>query len=176
MAYDTEKLFRRSVEAIEDNNLIYVQDVCNFTGISVDTYYNHFPTGSEHHNEMIKLLSKNSSVDIVERKKIQTVKTHQNKGAGYVYLIKCGDFDLYKIGVSKSGPNKRIGSIQSDNPFEIHVMGVYYCNHYSLLEHEMHERYREHCVRGEWFRFNEQQLLCVDAELEEQSNRQMKLF
>jgi hypothetical protein len=57
--YDTEILLKKAIQAIQDNNLIFVEDVCAFVGISKPTFYTHFKVGSDYFNQLSDLLEKN---------------------------------------------------------------------------------------------------------------------
>ena len=59
MAYDTKILKQKSIDAIGKNNLIFVEDVCAYIGISKSTFYDHFPIDSDDSNELSDLLEKN---------------------------------------------------------------------------------------------------------------------
>jgi len=59
MPYDTKILKQKAIEAIEKNKLLFIEDVCSFVGIVKDTYYNHFPVGSDDSDELSELLNKN---------------------------------------------------------------------------------------------------------------------
>jgi len=98
----------------------------------------------------------------------------QNKG--YVYLIRCLGSDFYKIGISKLDVGNRVATMQSGCPFELKVIHVSYSDHYSLLEAELHRRYKLKRVRGEWFEFTDALVLCVKNDMDEQSKKQLTLF
>ena len=59
MPYDTAILKQKAIEAIRKSNLIFVEDVCAYIGISKSTFYDHFKEGSDDSNELKELLEKN---------------------------------------------------------------------------------------------------------------------
>jgi len=59
MAYDTETLKTKAIEAIEKRRLLFVEDICAYIGISKSTYYDHFPLNSNDYNCLSDLLEKN---------------------------------------------------------------------------------------------------------------------
>lgn len=59
MAYDTEILKEKAIEAIKKNKLIFVEDICAMIGIAKSTYYEHFKEGSNDSNELSNLLEEN---------------------------------------------------------------------------------------------------------------------
>lgn len=173
MAYDTDKLYKRALKEIKDNNLYFASDVYTSLGVSVSTFYDHFPKGSFEYTEISNHLSSNR-VSGFARDRVLDKKRH--KGDGYVYIVKCGDFNLYKIGISKAKPRIRLSALQSGCPFPLTMTHVFYCTHYSLLEYEIHERYKDCNKMGEWFSLTDQQLLCVISEIEQQARKQLGLF
>jgi len=70
MAYDTEILKAKAIEAIKKNKLIFVEDICAMIGIAKSTYYKHFREGSNDSNELTRLLDENKiSLKVSLRKK-----------------------------------------------------------------------------------------------------------
>ena len=59
MAYNTEILKEKAIEAIKKNKLIFVEDICAMIGIAKSTYYEHFREGSNDSNELSNLLNEN---------------------------------------------------------------------------------------------------------------------
>lgn len=56
---DKEDLKARAIKAIEENKLIFLEDICAFTAISTATLYSKFPVDSEDLKELKDLLDKN---------------------------------------------------------------------------------------------------------------------
>jgi hypothetical protein len=78
----------------------------------------------------------------------------------YVYLIRLGDTDVYKIGFSKN-PKNRIKYLQTANPYKLTLVDSYLCSRASLVEGTMHRRYNsmkvdenEIKLTGEFFRLD----------------------
>ena len=59
MAYSTEILKAKAIEAITRHSLLFVEDVCSYIGISKPTFYEHFKVDSNDFNELSDLLEKN---------------------------------------------------------------------------------------------------------------------
>src|SRR5699024_4837893 len=57
--YDTDELYKKAKEVIENNNLIFMQDVYDFLGISSSTFYKHFPVGEKRSNSLKEILQEN---------------------------------------------------------------------------------------------------------------------
>ena len=174
MAYDKEKIKQQLLANVEaDEHISTFEDAAATVKPSRQTLYTWGFDGLESIN---KALRENRKGDSIERKikKIRAAKIE--KGCGYVYLVNCVGTNYYKIGISKADPKNRIANLQSGCPLELEFEDIYYCKHYSLLEYEIHKRYSKLNVRGEWYELNESQLLCVKSELQEQSNKQLRLF
>jgi len=59
MAYNTEKLYKQATEAIEANNLFFVEDIVAFIPCAKPTFYEHFPLESNQLNALKELLELN---------------------------------------------------------------------------------------------------------------------
>lgn len=84
-----------------------------------------------------------------------------------IYLVKCGNFDLYKIGWTKCRKLKnRLENLQVGCPFEIiplaykEIRGYakYGTSNAEVLEKTLHRKYWKQRVRGEWFKLNKEQV------------------
>lgn len=69
----------------------------------------------------------------------------------YIYFLQCEEYA--KIGTS-SHPEGRICSIQSGNPFEVHLLALYAAKVHNpvTVEYALHNALADVRVRGEWFR------------------------
>lgn len=70
------------------------------------------------------------------------------RGPGYVYLLESGG--LYKVGRS-TRPDKRIAQISPVMPHPVNVICTVYSEEHEVLEAELHERFRDVRLNGEWF-------------------------
>jgi hypothetical protein len=59
MAYNKDKLYKQSLEAIEKNNLFFIEDVVAFIPCSKPTFYEHFPIDSNELNNIKTKLEDN---------------------------------------------------------------------------------------------------------------------
>ena len=59
MAYNTEILKEKAIEAIKKNDLIFIEDICAMIGIAKSTYYEHFPPNQNDSNDLSNLLDEN---------------------------------------------------------------------------------------------------------------------
>ena len=70
MAYNTEILKAKAIEAIKKNRLIFIDDICAMIGISVPCFYDHFKVDSNNFKELRTLLDENKiSLKVALRKK-----------------------------------------------------------------------------------------------------------
>jgi transcriptional regulator of heat shock response len=79
----------------------------------------------------------------------------------HVYLIQLEGTNIYKIGYTKSNPQKRIESLQTGNPFKLILIDSYTTKRATKVEAALHNRYRinkvdedEYKLLGEWFQFD----------------------
>lgn len=72
----------------------------------------------------------------------------------YVYLIRQGHDDLYKIGSTRKHPQDRLRELQTGNPEELHLIAHYKTEHFQKIEHLMHIAHEKYHVTREWFRFD----------------------
>lgn len=67
-----------------------------------------------------------------------------------VYFIQNGDDGAIKIGMTRK-LHKRLADLQVNNPIELHILGAIPTNKPRDLERDLHCRFREFRVSGEWF-------------------------
>lgn len=90
-----------------------------------------------------------------------------NDCCGYLYVIKVDG--NYKIGISKN-PKQRFGEYTkyAKEPKQIIIKK---CCSYKKIEEQLHERYSEKRIRGEWFCLTEQDIDDIEAFLEENEEK-----
>lgn len=69
---------------------------------------------------------------------------------GYLYII-AGGKDIYKIGVTKSSPARRLAQLQTGNDRKLEIVKTYYRNDYKELERRLHRQFKHCRGNGEWF-------------------------
>ena len=84
----------------------------------------------------------NIAATIREKRNWNPEKPYVNR----VHAVRAGNF--IKIGASCNVP-QRMGNLQTASAHELSLIGVLYGGMH--LERLLHERFREHRVRGEWF-------------------------
>lgn len=55
----TKEYYDKAIEVSEKQNLVFIEDVCANIGISKETYYRHFPLGSDGYDFIKAILEKN---------------------------------------------------------------------------------------------------------------------
>ena len=80
----------------------------------------------------------------------------------YIYLIRQGDSNYYKIGMSKN-PKNRLKDFQVASPQKLTLKHISECENAEPNQQEasLHKKFKEYHVRGEWYRFNENQISWV---------------
>jgi len=88
---------------------------------------------------------------------------------GWIYLMCQVDIDgneLYKIGVSKNDPEKRVKSLQTGNPNKILLLNKYSSSHYNKIERWLHRKFfiKKTLANNEWFALTSNQAVSFLSE------------
>ena len=59
MAYNTEELFNKGMEAIEKHKLFFIEDIISFLPCRKSTFYEHFSNETDYYKRMFEALEKN---------------------------------------------------------------------------------------------------------------------
>ena len=59
MAYKTEELFNKGMEAIGKHKLFFIEDIISFLPCRKSTFYEHFPNETDYYKRMLEALEKN---------------------------------------------------------------------------------------------------------------------
>ena len=110
-----------------------------------------------------KLLIRSASGEVVTTSAISTIykavlagdtlaiSINKADRKGVVYFITDGTYT--KIGVSNN-VNHRLSILQVANPLELSIVKTIESNTPYKLEAELHEKYKEYSIRGEWFKLD----------------------
>lgn len=52
MAYDPQKIYNQALDAIEKNNLFFIEDIVAFIPCNKDSFYRFFPIGSDEYDTL----------------------------------------------------------------------------------------------------------------------------
>lgn len=71
---------------------------------------------------------------------------------GYVYIIRGGK-NLYKIGVTKNNPIRRLKQLQTGSATELELVRYYKLKNYRQVEKQLHKKFLRYRLRSnsEWF-------------------------
>ncbi len=83
---------------------------------------------------------------------------------GNVYLLLSWDKDgneVFKVGVSKNDPEKRVKQLQTGNDRTIELLKMYQSTHYKKIEKWLHRKYKsvKAAADNEWFYLSNEQVL-----------------
>jgi hypothetical protein len=81
---------------------------------------------------------------------------------GYVYIMRHGITNKYKIGFTKNSTVTRKNELQTGNPENITVEKEYWCNNISSLEKYLHDFFNDKRIRGEWFELSNDDFKNID--------------
>ena len=81
--YDKDKLFEQAVEAIEKNNLFFIEDIVAWLPCSKATFYKYFPLDSDELNELKGMLEVNK----IRTKSAIRAKLFRSKKAGELLAL-----------------------------------------------------------------------------------------
>lgn len=87
----------------------------------------------------------------------------KSKISGYIYIIKCKNF--YKIGRTKSFKN-RLNDYNDAYPFKIKVIRQIQVDDYVKVETTLLRKFRHKRVKGEWFKFSNDDLVQLNKEVD----------
>ena len=146
-------------------------------------------TALKDNNGVIKYAAKQANISVRTHqhwiKSDPAYRSHALKrtliGNGYVYVVHCKGTTFYKIGITKKNNDDRLYDLQIGCPFELEMIYVIDSIHYKQMEKEIHHRFKDRWIRGEWFDLDEVSLDTVIQYLEEthqphmQAQRQMQI-
>ena len=94
-------------------------------------------------------------------KPVKKILTIQEKKGYYIYVIRHGDTNMYKIGISKLTIQTRISTMQSGNPIKLNCIQQIYTPNASIIEKKIHNIFSKNKIRGEWFELSDKNLLKI---------------
>jgi hypothetical protein len=86
--------------------------------------------------------------------------------SGWVYVIQCGDFPYFKIGVSQCSAKSRLDSLQTGSPFELKLILQAHVEDGYNTERRLHNKFADRWRRGEWFTIDALSLIQLVHEIE----------
>ena len=102
---------------------------------------------------------KDTILNMFKLKVIDSVLPEYKGKKSYVYIIKNLDSGNLKIGVG-SDPVKRLKQLQTGSDSELSLVYTsFLCSNAFSLENDVHNRFKEFHVRGEWFKLSEKEII-----------------
>lgn len=83
---------------------------------------------------------------------------------GFVYIIRCVGFPYYKIGQA-TNVKSRLAMLQTGVPFELIIEYANAVKDMNEAEIKIHDKYKDKCVRGEWFILTDVELNAVKTDI-----------
>ena len=124
--------------------------------------YESFTAYAAKYKPVKKILTIQEKNEIAEskHKKNYQINSWSKKGY-YIYVIRHGDTNMYKIGISKLTIQTRISAIQSGNPIKLNCIQQIYTPNASIIEKKIHNIFSKNKIRGEWFELSDKNLLKI---------------
>ena len=82
------------------------------------------------------------------------------KNKKYLYLIRCGNSDFYKIGTSEN-PEERLQMLQIGCPFPLVLVYRKRFKEATKIEGFLHRKYRDKQKVGEWFELSGDEIYLI---------------
>jgi len=95
------------------------------------------------------------------RAELEKQERRAKRAKGFVYLLRA-ESGHYKIGRTKN-PESRRGTFGVQLPFEVEFEHLISCMDMFALEAELHARFAEKRVNGEWFTLNEEDVAYIKS-------------
>jgi len=89
---------------------------------------------------------------------------------GYVYLLmtNSGDGEVFKIGITKNEPIKRVKQLSTGNDNKITLINSYQSDNYLKVEHSLHRKYQTLTeAKNEWRKLSLEELSSFIKDCEE---------
>ena len=102
---------------------------------------------------------KDTILNMFKLKVIDSVLPEYKGKRSYVYIIKNLNSNNLKVGVG-SDPLKRLKQLQTGSDSELSLVYTsFLCSNAFSLENDIHNRFKDSHVRGEWFKVNEREII-----------------
>lgn len=104
-----------------------------------------------------------------------TLVNKSKRPDGYIYILKYGDNDIYKFGVS-ANPDRRIKDIDSSSPIPIKELGRFFFKNVYEMEEMIHDNLKDSLIRKEWFKLKEYEVFQIIEEIGKMANNGIYLI
>lgn len=104
------------------------------------------------HNQTLLIKTTNITTNAMNTDEIkQEIANLEKLKKGIVYFIRDSGTNYIKIGRTDGDPEDRLSCLQVGNPSELIIVKLIECDDSIALERELHKKYAEFHIRGEWF-------------------------
>jgi len=125
-------------------------------------YYNQHPDEEIDQYNLLQYIQRKED----EQKLCKKSKPTRHIEAGYIYFLQ-GENGLVKIGRSKDY-KRRLENLRTMSPVNIKLLFTIKTDDMAKLEKDLHNRFQEKRVKGEWFRLSGQEIETTKAMLEKE--------
>ena len=102
---------------------------------------------------------KDTVLNLFKLKIIDSVLPEYKGKRQYVYIIKNLDTNNIKVGVG-TDPVKRLSQLQTGSDSELDLVYTsFLCSNAFSLESEVHDKFKDCHIRGEWFKVDESEVI-----------------
>lgn len=103
-------------------------------------------------NQTLLIKTTNITTNVMNTDEIkQEIADLEKLKKGIVYYIRDTRTNYIKIGRTDGDPEDRLSCLQVGNPSELIIVKLIECDDSIALERELHKKYAEFHIRGEWF-------------------------
>lgn len=90
--------------------------------------------------------------------------------AAYIYLIRKETTHIYKIGLTRQNPKDRLVQLQCGSPDVLCLVAFKKIQNASGVERNLHRRYKERHIRGEWFQLLDAEIASLSTWFDSEEN------
>lgn len=84
---------------------------------------------------------------------------------GFVYFVRLGSENTFKIGMTTGLPEDRLASLQTASPIPLSLHEYITTDMPKIVERDLHERFKRHRIAGEWFQITPRMIADVIRDL-----------
>lgn len=99
--------------------------------------------------------------DYMRKRRSNELSPYNSKKQGYIYVIHCSGSTYYKIGITHSGIDSRLQSLQTGCPYKLIVAMMFATANPEADEYRLHKLLVDCRVQGEWYDLDPQRFADV---------------
>ncbi len=148
--FDSIKLYEREINWGAHSESVVAKLVAAFDELLDE--FNALPDELPEHIRAIEPEARQALLTKRARRERKELKGRLKGNAGHVYLLRSST-GYYKIGRTKY-PHDRLATFSVKLPFEVEYEHVILCSDMYKLERDLHNKFADKRVNGEWFELN----------------------